>query len=372
MSNVDEERLIKNFKNLVSIYSPSKKEGKVAEYIKDYAAKKHWDFTVDTANKATGGDTGNIICWLPGISDEYVLVSAHMDTVEPAANKKILIKDGIIRSDGTTILGADDESGIAIMLEMLEYFSSHRKPKVGIEAVFSISEEIGLLGAKNLDYSLIRSKYAYILDSGGPIGTAIVKAPSHFNVDVKIHGIASHAGAAPEKGVNAIKIAADAISRMKIGRIDEETTANVGIIQGGKATNIVPDLCEIKGEVRSLTKSKVERFTDEMIKCYKEAASKNGGRVDVNKYMAYQGYTLLKDFMTVKEFTRATKAIGLIPMFISSGGGSDANIYNQHGIEAIDVSTGMADVHTTHEHIKISDIVKLAELMIELYKNWKG
>ncbi len=370
MPIVNEERLIKNFENLVSIYSPSKKEGKLAEYIKDYATKRHWDFTVDDANKATGGDTGNIICWLPGMSDEYVLVSAHMDTVEPAANKKILIEDGIIKSDGTTILGADDESGVAVILEVLDYFSSSEKPVVGIEAVFSISEEIGLIGAKNLDYSLIRSKYAYILDSGGPIGTAITRAPTHFNIDAKIYGVASHAGASPEKGVNAIKIAANAISRMRLGRIDQETTANIGLIHGGTAVNIVPDLVEVKGEARSLTESKVRELAEEMERCFKEAAEREGGRADVNRHLSHKGYSFSEEAKTVQEFAKAARAIGIEPRFVSSGGGSDANVYNQNGIEAIDVSTGMTDVHTTHEFIKISDMIKLAELMIELYRKW--
>ncbi|MDO9575704.1 MAG: M20/M25/M40 family metallo-hydrolase, partial [bacterium] len=251
-------RLKSTFMELLMTDSPSGKEGNLAKLLSSILEDMGLSVGFDSANRVTGGDTGNLIAYLSG--DESlppIMLNAHLDTIESTKGSAPLIESDIIKSDGNSILGADDKSGITCIVEALRVITENKLPHPPIEVVFTVCEENGLLGAKNLDYSMIRAKMGYALDTGSPFAL-VVGAPYHNGITIKVFGREAHAGAAPSKGINAIKIAADAISKIDTGQIDKETTANIGIIRGGTATNIVPGFVEVKAEVRSHNEEKLE------------------------------------------------------------------------------------------------------------------
>src|SRR3954463_16515883 len=278
---INQERIKNLLLELVQIDSHSRKERDVAERIKKYCEEMGAQVEIDDAGEKVGGNSGNVIARFAGsLSDaQPIMMSAHMDTVVPGEGVKPIIEGDIIRTDGTTVLGGDDKSGCAVIIETIRCLQEQNIPHTDIEAVFSICEEVGLLGAKHLDVSKIRSKYGIVFDSDDP-GFLFTKGPSANHFEFKIHGLESHAGVAPEQGISAIKIAAEGIAAMKLGRIDEETTANIGAIQGGEATNIITNLVTLRGEARSLDDSKLEAQTAHMIKCLEDAAAKYEVTVD--------------------------------------------------------------------------------------------
>ena len=350
----DETRLVKTFLQLVQIDSPTGHEGQIAGVLTGMLREMGLSVRGDTA--------GNVIATLDG-EGEPILLSAHMDTVEPGRGVMPVVKDGIITSDGTTILGGDCKAGIAVILETLQCLKDSGARHLPLEIALSVAEEGGLNGAKKLDVSALRSKVGLVLDSGGPIGTLVREAPSQNSFRVVIHGKASHAGAEPEKGINAIVVAAEAVAQMPLGRIDEETTANIGKISGGIATNIVPDRVEMMGEARSLKGEKLAAQTERMVKAVEAAAAKRGAKADIEVHRAYDAYSLPDDDPWIGRLEAACRRVGLKPHLHSSGGGSDANIYNGKGIRCAVTSVGMAKGHTTEEYIAIADMVAAARLV---------
>src|ERR671933_4270 len=278
---INQERIKNLLLELVQIDSVSRKERDVAERIKRYCEEMGAEVEIDDAGSKVGGNSGNVIARFPGtIPDaEPIMMSAHMDTVVPGEGVKPIIVGDIIRTDGTTVLGGDDKSGCAVIIETIRCLKEQNIPHTDIEAIFSICEEVGLLGAKNVDVSRIRSKYGIVFDSDDP-GFLFTKGPSANHLEFKVYGLEAHAGVAPEQGISAIKIAADAIAAMKLGRIDEETTANIGVIRGGEATNIITNFVLLKGEARSLDDAKLEEQTRHMVRCLEEAAAKYEVTVD--------------------------------------------------------------------------------------------
>lgn len=367
---VNRDRLVKEFIELVSIDSITRKERRMADRLKEKLAAMGLEVYEDGAGQAIGGDAGNLICTLKGTKDvPAVLFAAHMDTVEPGIGKKPVIEGDIIRSDGTTILGGDDVSGIACILEAIRTLKEKELEHGDIQLVFTVAEEGGLLGAKNLDYSRIHARYGFIMDSNGPIGTVAVKAPAQDKIFVTVNGKASHAGVSPEKGISAIQTAALAISRMKLGRIDFETTANIGSINGGRETNIVCDRVEIAAEARSRELSKLEAQTAHMRDCFEQAAAELGASADFRSERLYPSFSIGRDapIMGILEKAAADTGVELVPE--ESGGGSDTNIFNGKGIEAVDISTGMEKVHSTDECISIDNMVKAAEFVLAIINN---
>ena len=268
---INRERLAETFKRLVSIDSVSKEEGALAAELAALLSKLGAEIIVDSAWQQTGSDTGNLIAKLAGNRDAApFLLSAHMDTVEPGRGIKAVIKDGVFTSDGPTVLGADDKSAIAILLEVLQVLKEDRLEFGPLELVFTTCEEIGLQGAKNLEFEHIRARYGYVLDGKDTEGI-ITRAPAANRFKFKIYGKAAHAGAAPEKGINAIWLAARAIAGIELGRIDRETTCNIGMIEGGTGTNIVPEVVTVKGEVRSHDADKLASVTNRIIDSFKKA-----------------------------------------------------------------------------------------------------
>lgn len=367
---VNKERMLEEFLKLVSIDSISKKERQMADTLVQKLKAMGYDVIEDNAGEKIGGNTGNLICTVKGTKAvPAVMLAAHMDTVEPGIGKKPVIENGYIKSDGTTILGGDDVSGIVCIFEALRVLQEEGLEHGDIQVVFTIAEEGGLFGSKNLDYSHIYAKYGIVLDSDGPIGTVAIKAPSQNKMYVAVKGKASHAGIAPEKGISAIQIAAAAISRMKLGRIDFETTANIGIINGGRETNVVCERVDIKAEARSRDKLKLEQQTAHMKECFEQAAKEYGGSVDFKAEQEYPSYNIPKDAAIIEIIRKAAAAANTELLLEETGGGSDTNIYNGKGIEAVDISVGMDKVHSVEERILMDDMVKAAEFLLAIILN---
>lgn len=366
---INEKRLLERFLNYVQIDSPTKYEREFAEYIMKEMEKMGLEVHMDDAGEKVGSNSGNVIGRLKGNTDgEAILFSAHMDTVSPGKGIKPVIKDGVIYSDGTTVLGGDDKAGIAAILEAIETVIEKDIPHGDIEVVFSIYEEGGLYGAKNLDYTKLKAKKGFVLDSGGNPGEIIIQGPAQNKIYAKFIGKEAHAGVAPENGISAIQMAAEAISNMKLLRIDEETTANIGVISGGEATNIVTKEVKIQGEARSLSDEKLQKQTEHMVKCCEEAAQKFGGRVEVEVDHSYGAFKVEEDAEIVQKVKEACRNIGLEPYTTSSGGGSDTNILNANGIVAVNLGIGERKPHTVEEHIHIKDLENAARLVLEIIK----
>jgi tripeptide aminopeptidase len=357
---INPKTLEKVFLNLLTINSPSKKERMVHNYICKYLNGIADKVKTDNAGKGFGGDCGNIVAKFKGgkASAPTVILLAHMDTVTETSGLKIVKKNGVIKSDGTTILGADDKAGIAVMLGLAQELKKPavRKNLGNVELVFTPAEEIGLYGVTHLDFSLVNGTMAYVLDSNEPVGHITTSSPSAVNITAKIHGKAAHAGAEPEKGVNAISIASKAISKMRLGRLDKETTANIGIINGGKATNIVPDLVTAEGESRSFSKVKLEKQIKHMEKCFVSFAKDGGGSAEVTIRHSFETYCIPDKHPLVATAMRAAKQLGVKFITSRSGGGSDANVLNRQGIPAVVVGLGYKGPHTEHEELAVKDL----------------
>ncbi|MCG8540660.1 MAG: M20/M25/M40 family metallo-hydrolase [Clostridia bacterium] len=366
---VNRDRIVKEFMDYVQIDSLTRKEGNFAKFIRKKLEELGLKVTVDNAGEKIGSDANNIIATLKGDKDvESIILCSHMDTVTPGEGIKPIIKDDVIYSDGTTILGADNKAGIAAIIEALRVISEENIPHGDIEVVFTIAEEGGLNGSKNLDYSKIKSKLAFVLDSGGDPGQIIVQAPAQDKIDVKIKGKPSHAGVCPEEGISAIQVAASAINRMNLLRIDEDTTANIGIIKGGSATNIVCPEVDIKAEARSLQDEKLDKQTAHMVECFKQAAEEFGAEVEVETSRAYNAFTIDENEEIVKIVKKACDNIGIKGFTDSTGGGSDTNILNANGIKSLNLGIGERKPHTLEEHIAIKDLVDSARLVLEIIK----
>jgi tripeptide aminopeptidase len=350
--------LVQTFLELVAIDSPSGREEAIGIDIGRRCAALGGEVTPD--------EHGNVVARWPDGRGEWLLLSAHMDTVGKDTGIRPQIRDGVISSDGTTILGGDDKSGIAVILELLQSLKEDKLAHPPFEVVISVGEEIGLQGAKLLDKRMLRSRRGYVLDSGGAIGTIVVSAPSQDSLRVVVHGKTAHAGSEPENGINAIRVASEAIAEMPLGRIDFETTANIGIIEGGTATNIVPDEVRVRGEARSRDNAKLEAQTAAMVRAFEEAAADKGARAEITVVRSYSTYRLTPDTPVVAKAAAAAKRLGFAPLFKDSGGGADANIYAEAGIQCAVLSTGMDDVHTPQEHIAIADMVNAARLLQEI------
>ena len=368
---INKQRIIDEFIELVQIDSPTSKEGAVAKVLIEKLEKLGFEVYVDDAGVKSGGETGNVIATLKGNrTGKSVLFSSHMDTVSPCLGIKPIIDEanGIIKSDGTTILGSDDKGGIAAILEAVKVIKENNIDHSDIQIVFSIWEEGGLFGAKYLDYSKVNPDYAFVLDSGGSPGEIIVKAPAQDKIEVKIKGRPAHAGLAPEEGISAVMVAARAIEKMKLLRIDEETTANIGIINGGVATNIVMPELEIVAEARSLDNSKLDVQTQHMVDMFKEAAAEFGAEIEINTERMYGAFNVDESDEIVSMMKKVFSNMGVDVNVTSTGGGSDTNILNANGIKAINLGIGMKKAHTLEEYIAIEDLLNSARMVVEIIK----
>lgn len=368
---VNKKRLIDEFLELVQIDSPSSKEGAVAKVLVDKLTKLGFDVCVDEAGVKAGGETGNVIATLKGNRPgKTILFSSHMDTVSPGEGIKPIIDEanGIIKSDGTTVLGGDDKGGIAAVLEAIRIIKENNIEHGDIQIVFSIWEEGGLFGAKYLDYSKINPDFAFVLDSGGAPGEIIVKAPAQDKITVKIIGKPAHAGLVPEEGISAVMVASRAIEKMNLLRIDEETTANIGTIKGGVATNIVMPELEILAEARSLDNSKLDTQTKHMVDTFKQAADEFGAAIEIKTERMYGAFSVDENDEIVNMLKKVFNNMGIEAKATSTGGGSDTNILNANGVKAVNLGIGMKKAHTLEEYIAIEDLVSSAKMIVEIVK----
>lgn len=363
------ERLINRFIEYVKIDSESYNEKDFADRIIADLEKLGFNIYMDNAGEVIGSNCGNIIAKLSGTTKgETVLFSGHMDTVTPGKNIKPIIKDDMICTDGTTILGGDDKAGIAGIIEAITVLKENNETYPNIELAFTIAEEVGLLGSKNLEYSKITAKKAFILDSSGDVGTVTIKGPAQDTIDVIIHGKPAHAGVAPETGISAIEIASRAIANMKLLRIDENTTANIGTISGGTVTNIVCPKVIIKAEARSTVEESLDTQTKHMVDTFKSYTEQMGGKIDINVTRSYGAFTVQKDADIILHLEKACANAGLELKLVSSGGGSDTNIFNGKGITAVNLSSGERKPHTLEEHLYIKDLLNVSEIVMQIIK----
>lgn len=373
---VNRERITTEFMNQAAISSPSFKEGAMAAYLEKRFRELGADEIVyDQAGRTTGGEVGNMIVRFAGTkTGEPLLLSVHMDTVGPCDNVEPVLSNGLVSSAGATILGADDKAGIAELIEALEVVRTEKIAHVPLEVVVTIAEEVGLVGAKHLDFSLIRARRGLAFDTPG-VDFMVRQAPGANRMQIEITGLAAHAGVVPENGLSAIRVAAHAINLMRLGRLDAETTANIGTIDGGVATNIIPETVRIKGEARSHDPEKLIEQTEHMLNCFEQAADALTTMVDGQKVRARIEAKVEADFpsMHVPEnaaicqlVRNATAALGRTMHDRLGGGGSDANIFNGHGIEMVIIGTGMQDVHSTGECVAVEDMAQVAEFIVEV------
>ncbi|NLO28216.1 MAG: M20/M25/M40 family metallo-hydrolase [Actinobacteria bacterium] len=362
------DRLTELFLSLARIPSPSRHERAVADVVIRHLMELGLSVHEDEAGNAIEGDTGNLWCLVPGDGpDPHVAFGTHLDTVfcngpiEP-----ILDSDGVFRSASGTILGADDKVAVAAVLHATELLKESGRPFPSYELFFTVAEEVGLLGSRHMDERALRSPMAAVLDSSGPVGGMVVRAPSQESLHATFRGLAAHAGLEPERGRSAIQAAAMAVAGMQLGRLDDETSANIGVIRGGTAGNIIPDLCEIEGECRSHNDEKLTRVAASMVDAIQQAAAQTGVDVDVDLVHEYRSFALTSDSPAVRLGKAGISAIGLEAEIHSSGGGSDANVLNARGLPSINLQTGMMRVHSSDEYVTLDDLERLCALLLKL------
>jgi tripeptide aminopeptidase len=326
----------------------------------------------DQAASAIGGDTGNIIVRLIGPKKgvEPIMFSAHLDRVSNPGTIKpaVLENEDRIVSDGTTILGADDATGLAAILDGLRRIKAEGHPYGDIELVITVAEEVGLVGSNFLDYSKLKSKIGYVLDCSGPVGTIVNRAPTQKTVVITINGRSSHAGMAPEEGINAIMVAAKAIAAMPEGRLSPITTSNFGVIQGGKATNIVCDLVKIEAEARSHDQGELDAYVDKVEETFKKVAADFGATVSFTWVNEYSSFHIKETDYVISLANQAFEKLGIAQNVQTGGGGMDANRFNVNGIKSVGLSTGYKNVHTQTEEQPISQLILLGQVVSEIVK----
>ena len=375
---IDKARLKERVLELVRIDSLSRKERAIALRLKDILEALGGVVFMDDAGSAVGGEVGNLVAHFDGnvAGAEAMLLSAHMDTVAPGEGVTPVVDGDVIRSDGTTVLGGDDKSGLAIILEVLQTVREEEVPHGHIDVVFTICEEVGLLGAKHLDLGLVRAKTGLVLDSDS-IGFLITKAPAVNHLEFEVHGLEAHAGICPERGISAIQVAARGIAAMRLGRIDEDTTANLGLVSGGTAVNIVPNRVMLTGEVRSHDEEKLERQTQAMVACLQDAAAGatleldgrlHETRVESRIRREYDRMDVSHDTAIVQRVHEAARNLGFAVDTVAKGGGCDANVLNKRGLQVANLASGMRDIHTVHEWLDVNDLVTAARIIHEVVR----
>ncbi len=348
---------IRNFLiELIKIDSLSRREYDVAMRLKRELEELGAAVSIDDAGAKVGGNVGNLIAKFPGNApaSQPLLLSAHMDTVVPGEGIVPILDGDILRTDGTTVLGGDDKSGVAIICEVMRVIKENGLPCSAVDVVFTICEEAGLIGAKCLDIASLRARTGLVLDSDS-VGFLFTRAPAANRMEFRVHGLEAHAGVCPEKGINAIKVAAEGIAQMQLGRIDHETTANIGVVEGGMAVNIVPNQVVLKGEARSHDSDKLKRQTEHMQRCLEEAAARHSLEFDGKRHQARVEAKIERDYdrMDVPESApivqlvhAAARNLHLDVKTRATGGGCDANVFNQKGLVVANLGTGMREIHT--------------------------
>jgi len=359
--------LLDFFLELCTIASPSGQERAVADRVGAYLSELGLEWNEDDAAAELGGTAGNLLSRLPATANGFpIFLCAHTDTVPLDGSLEPLVEDGIVRNAGGAILGSDNKAAVVVMLEAARRILAEGRPHAGIELVFTPQEEIGLLGAVAFDHSRLDARIGYVYDQAAPIGEIILGAPHSQELKARFHGQAAHAGMYPEEGRSAIAAAARAIVDMRLGRLDEETTANVGIVDGGTARNIVPEWCTLEAEARSHDLGKLGTVVQEMLDAFTFAATVSECAVEIEATPKFHGYRFRESDQAVRLAATALRTAGFEPTYALSGGGADANVFNERGLSCVNLANGMAEIHTSDEHIAVADLDAMVEVTLAL------
>jgi tripeptide aminopeptidase len=365
---VTTDRCLELFLELAEIPSPSGDERAVADRVTAELRGLGLHVEEDDAGPRIGSNAGNLLARLPGRENggTPLFFCAHLDTVPPTGPIEPVVEDGIVRNAAGTILGADNKAAVAAMIEAARRIVSERRPHAGVELVFTQKEEVGLLGANAFDQAKLEAELGFVYDQAAPIGEVIMGAPYQRSLLVRFHGRAAHSGMVPEEGRSAIAAAARAIADLRLGRLDEDTTANVGLISGGSARNIVPEWCELQAEARSHDGRKLADLVQEMLETFAFAASVSECTVETEVSETYQGYRFKESDPVVQLGRAALERSGFAFRQMLTGGGADANVFNTRGLPCLNLANGMAEIHTSDEHIAVADLEAMVEVTLAL------
>jgi tripeptide aminopeptidase len=355
------------FLDLAAVPSPSGEEREVADRVIAYLRDMGLEADEDDAGPKVGSTIGNLYVRLePTTEGRPLFLCAHLDTVPPTDRIEPVVEDGIVRNARPTILGGDNKSAVAAMLEATRRVVAENRPHAGIELLFTPKEEVGLHGAYAFDHTRLAARVGYVYDQAAAIGEVVLGAPSAQQLDITFHGRAAHAGMYPEEGRSAIAAAARAISEMRLGRIDDETTANIGLITGGTAPNIVPEWCSLVADVRSHDERKLAELVQAMQDAITFAAGVAECEVETQARRSYRAYRFKRDDVAVQLASDALGRCGFDPTFSLSGGAADANVFNERGLQCVNLANGMAEIHTPDEHIAVADLDAMVEVTLAL------
>jgi tripeptide aminopeptidase len=365
-SREEKDRLLEDFARLCEIASPSKLERPMTDAVAADLRALGLEVTEDATGSQTGSDAGNLLARIEGPEDaRTILMCAHVDTVPHDVPIEVVREDGIFYNRNEAILGADNKAAVAVLLALARRLTREGSP-VGVELVFTTCEEISLRGAKAFDAGALRSEYGYVFDHATPIGELVVAAPTYFRVAASFRGKAAHAGIRPEDGRNAIVAAAVAVSRMELGRLDEETTANVGLIGGGTAPNVVAERCELELEARSLDHDRASSVVATMVDALTEAASDAECDVETTVQQQFRGYRLQRTAPPVAVAAGALEGLGFEPRYISTGGASDAHIFQAAGIPCLNMANGTERNHQPDESVSVDALETMLDVALGL------
>jgi tripeptide aminopeptidase len=357
------------FTELAAIPSPPGSERVVADRVRAYLEDLGLEVSEDDAGARIGADAGNLLCRLEPTSANGgvpIFLCAHLDTVQPTGPLEPVVEDGVVRNAGGTILGADNKAAVAAMLEAARLILSENRPHAGIELLFTSKEEVGLQGAKAFDPDRLRADVGFVYDHAAPIGDVMLGAPHARSIEVTIRGQAAHAGIAPEEGRSAIVAAARAITDFRLGRLDDETTASVGLIEGGTARNIVPDRCTFSIDVRSHDEAKLADLVRELLETITFATALEQCEAETTVAESYLGYRFGRGDLPVRLACAALEREGFQPRLSLGGGGADANVFNERGRPCVNMANGMAAIHTPDEHIAVADLERMVDVTLAL------
>lgn len=365
---IDTQRHVDLFKELCLINAPALMERDVVAFVEGMLKSEGFEVWQDDAGSKIGGNANNLIVKVPGSLTQApkVFFSAHFDTVEPTAGLEIVEENGVLKTSGNTILGADDKGGMAPIIEAFRVVREQGIPHGDLYALFTCAEEIGLKGAEALEIKDLPVDFGFVLDTGPPVGTFVTRTATHDRLKIAVTGAPAHAGKDPEKGVSAIEVASRAIAGMRLGRIADETTANIGTISGGTATNVIPARCVMEAEARSTDERVLDEQISHMIDRFHSAAQEMGAKVSIEHERHYRAYSLDESLPVVQAAVAASRKLGFEPTLRTTLGGSDANVFNAKGVPTIVVATGMEKIHTHEEFIKINDLHDTARLVIAI------
>jgi tripeptide aminopeptidase len=362
--------LLDLFSELCALPSPPGEERAVADRVLAELRSLGLEAEEDGTGAEIGSSAGNLLARLPASEERGggtpIFLCAHLDTVPPTGAIEPVVDDGVVRNAAGTILGADNKSAVAVMLDAARRLREEGRPHAGVELLFTTKEEVGLQGAFAFDHTRLASRVGFVFDMASPIGEVILGAPTARALELRFRGRAAHSGMAPEEGRSAIAAAARAVADFRLGRIDEETTTNAGLIRGGTARNIVPEHCVVEAEVRSHDDRKVADLVQEMLETAGFAASLAGCTLESEVRETYRAYRFRPDDRPVRIAAGALARAGYQPSYAITGGAADANAFNAHGLECVNLANGMAQIHTADEHIAVADLEGMVEVTLGL------